>query len=189
MLKTTTLLITAFALYFTYTSLSIAGDRDDDDGACPVGWVSGLTFDEEFGPGSAAVTRCIKKREKVRVVFNVYQQCKNSSCTKPFAIGNIKNAIKDYEITHGMEVGEDYKIVAVVYGPAWKLIVKGNPFESAVKDLIAKGVKVEFCQNTARNNNIKLADMVEGVTFVTAGVTAIADYQQLGYAVVTPDGP
>ena len=176
-------------LIFLTFGFSVSGIADEDDDKCPVGLVSGMTLEQEFGPGAAAVTRCIKKRERVKAVYNVYQQCKNSSCSKPFALGNIKNAIKDYEITHGMKRGKDYKIVAVVYGPAWKLVVKGNPFEATVLDLISKGVEIQFCQNTARNNNIKLVDMVDGVTFVTAGVTALADYQQLGYSIVTTDGP
>jgi hypothetical protein len=49
-------------------------------------------------------------------------RCKNSTCGAPYAIGNIKNAIRDYEMTHGMSA-DDYKIAVVVHSGGWKLVL------------------------------------------------------------------
>jgi len=172
-------------------------DDDDDDAKCPVGLISGLTLDEEFGDGAADVTRCLKKTRKVKTVFNIHRDCRGATdktCTvndgtqtgKPYAVGNMRNALKDYEITHGMD-RDDYELVGVVYGAGANLILKGNRFEGAIAGLMADGVKFYFCQNTARAKGIQLEDMIEGVEFVTAGVTALADLQSKGYSQITPN--
>ena len=169
-------------MLFSFSAPSLA-----DEPSCPVGLVSGLTLDQEFGPGTAAVTRCLKNREKVKVVYNANKPCSGPNCSRPFALGNIMNAINDYEITHGMKPGKDYEIIAVFYAGGSDLVLKGNQYEGLLIDLMNRGVKAYFCQNTARNKGIVLADLVEGVKFVTSGVTAVADYQLSGYAVVTPN--
>ncbi|MGA1839373.1 MAG: DsrE family protein [bacterium] len=118
-----------------------------------------MTIDEEFDPGSQEITQCITKRKKVKVVYQINQLCRDSSCTKPYAIGNINNAIDDYEITHGMKRGKDYEIVAIVHSGGALLVInndaetpytESNPFQADMEDLISKGVKVFFYQNTAR---------------------------------------
>jgi len=149
--------------------------------------------------GTAALTRCITKRDQVKVVYQINKECKNTGCTKPYAIGNIINAINDYEITHDMS-GDDYDIVAVVHSGGWPLILnndsglnnsgsitsnrRSNYFQSEMGALIAKGVKVVFCQNTARSKGVGTEQLIPGVEYITAGVTAIADYQALGYSYV-----
>jgi len=181
-----------FSLLLGVTSQTVLAS--DSDQECPVGLVSGMTLDDEFGPGTAAITRCIKKRDKVKVVYQINQECKNSACTKPYAIGNINNAIKDYEITHGMN-SDGYEIVAIVHSGGWPLILSNdsasphartNSFQAQMEGLVAKGVKVVFCQNTARSKGVQTSQMIPGVEYVTAGVSAIADYQALGYSYVQP---
>ena len=188
-----------FSLFLGVTSqTALASDSDPD---CPVGLLNGMTLDDEFGPGTAALTRCISKRDQVKVVYQINQQCKNSACTKPYAIGNIINAINDYEITHGMSADE-YEIVAVVHSGGWPLILNNdagvdgsgaptgtrrhNNFQPEMEALLAKGVRVVFCQNTARSKGVRTDDLIPGVEYVTAGVTALADYQALGYSFVQP---
>ena len=185
--------ISAVILSSMLISPTFADDDDNDDAKCPVGLVAGMTIEEEFGPGAAAVTRCLKKTNNVKVVYNVLRDCRGSAGSacmagsgKPFAIGNIENAISDYNITHGMD-RDDRDIVAVVYGNGANLILKDNLFEDKVESLLANGVKIYFCQNTARAKGIKLEDMIDGVEFITSGVTALADFQRLGYSVVTPN--
>ena len=169
------------------STLSHSALADDNEKDCPVGLVSGLTLDEEFGPGTADVTRCLESQKMVKVVYNVNKSCSGPNCSRPYALGNIMNAIKDYEITHGMKQGEDYELVAIFYAGGSELVLKGNPYEGLLLDLMSRGVKAYFCQNTSRNKGIVLADLIEGVEYVTAGVTAVADYQLNGYAVVTPN--
>ncbi len=183
--------ILLFSLFLGVTSQTVlAGDGDE----CPVGLLNGMTLDDEFGAGTSDLTRCIKKRDRVKVVYQINTECKDSNCTKPYAIGNINNAIKDYEITHGMSKDE-YEIVAIVHSGGWPLILdntsanphaRTNSFQAQMEALIANGVKVVFCQNTARSKDVVTDQLILGVEYVTAGVTAIADYQALGYSYVQP---
>ena len=181
------LVLLAGVLGILLSTNSFAGD-------CPVGLVSGLTLDDEFGEGAAAVTRCVENRQRVKVLYQINQECKNSACSAAYAIGNINNAIKDYTVTAGMSPN-DFEIVAIVHSSGWPLILdntaqnpstKVNMFQSAMQGLLDQGVKVYFCQNTARSHNVKLAQMIPGVKFVTAGVTAITDFQKEGYKYVQP---
>jgi intracellular sulfur oxidation DsrE/DsrF family protein len=197
---------------------------------CPVGLVSGLSLDEEFGPGAQAATRCLEKRKKVKVVMQINQPCRSAAATsvktcgagRAYALGNLRNMLDDYEITHGMRPGVDFDVVAVVHGgggelvlkdtrytydsasDAWMLTSGNNPFEGEVKALLDRGVKFQFCQNTTRSYlrsktlpeasavtggataQLIESDLRQRVTYTTAGVTAIADYQRLGYRYVQP---
>ncbi len=176
--------------------ISVNAVYASDEAECPVGLVSGMTLDAEFGPGTQAITRCITKRNKLKVVYQINKECRSDKCAKPYAVGNIVNAIKDYEITHGMKAGKDYEVVAIVHSGGWKLILDNastdphasgyNLFQPQVQNLLDKGVKILFCQNTARNKNVKTSNMIAGVGYVTAGVTAIADLQAIGYNYVQP---
>ena len=185
---------------------------------CPVGLVSGSTLNEEFGPGSQELTRCLERRHKVKVVVQINEFCRDDvarpDCAnnRAFALGNIRNMIKDYEVTHGMVQGRDYEIVAIVHSGGGWIVLKDegydgngnwvtgrNQFEGQVKDLMDAGVKFYFCQNTTRGyitrNFLPAAgettygatgEMIEGVEYTTAGITAIVDYQRQGYMYVQP---
>jgi intracellular sulfur oxidation DsrE/DsrF family protein len=198
-------------------SLFLAGSAFAQSGVqeCPVDLVNNQTLDEEFGTGTQGVTRCAQFRHNVKVVIQVNTLCKDAACTKPYALGNIKNLIKDYEITNGMSK-EDYEIVAVVHSGGGGLVlqdgytfvdsVKGpvtvsNKFQKDVEDLLAQGVKFYFCQNTTRGMIKKGAlpevsestygggateVLIPGVQYTTAGVTAISDLQSMGYKYIQP---
>lgn len=161
-------------------------------------------IDAEFGDGAGDATRCLANKTGVKVVYQINQLCKSASdCSKPYALGNIKNARIDYTVTHKIPESE-IDIVAIVHSAGWKMIVKdgqqlfdkttnsyktiSNPYQAALEGLIANGVRVYFCQNTARkgNVNVKLDDMVPGVGFATSGVSALADLQASGYMLVQP---
>ena len=197
-----------------------SAEGEDTGGAsnneCPVGLVNGKTLDGEFGPETSGLTKCLDRRHNVKVVMQINKYCRdavaNADCTRSYTLGNIRNMIKDYEITHGMEQGKDYEIVAVVHsGGGWQMLTDegldgdGNPvagrnkFESEVSDLIEMGVKFYFCQNTTRGfirgnflpdatetTGGATAELIPGVQYTTAGVTAIAEFQQRGYEYVQP---
>ena len=94
-------------------------DHGHDNKKCPVGLVSGLTFDEEFGAGSAKITHCLAKRNKVKLVVQANQFCmdnvSNAECTRPYALLNLTKMIDDYEITHGMKPGRDYEMAVIAH--------------------------------------------------------------------------
>ncbi len=152
-----------------------------------------ISIEQKFGAGSMAVTRCLKKTSDVKVVFQVNRACKSNPCKatdpKPYAIGNIQNQIKDYSITHGMKK-DDYRIAVVVHSGGWKLVLNDgtrNKFKDAVVNLLKNpSVKMYFCQNTAHNKGVKIGDMIDGIGFVTAGVSALSDFQESGYQPIHP---
>jgi intracellular sulfur oxidation DsrE/DsrF family protein len=182
---------------------------------CPVGLVKDLTLDDEFGPGTSDITKCIKKRHQVKMVVQLNQY---ESSGRAYGLGNIANIIDDYEITHGMVGGRDYEIVAVIHSGGGRLALKNtginganvevtgrNAYEGAVKALMSKGVKFYFCQNTTRAflnqpgaaitslpkylgpTGISATEqMIEGMEYTTAGLTSIADFQARGYQYIQP---
>ena len=75
-----------------------------------------------------------------------------------------------------------------------------NEFEGQVQRLMNQGVKFYFCMNTTRGmksagkfndtGDLETSMDANGVThsvgYVTAGITALADYQARGYTYVQP---
>ena len=167
------------------------------DVACPVGLVSGLTLSEEFGPVVAANTRCIQKRHHVRTMFAIDQFYAPGSTTQPYALHQMQNVINDYEITDGMVEGRDFRIIAVVHSKGGMLLLNDgtiNPFKAQVEHLMSEGVTFYFCENTVRGfiragllqqGNVA-AGVIPGVKFVTAGLSAISDFEALGWSYDQP---
>ncbi len=173
---------------------------------CPVGLVSGMTLDQEFGAGTSDLTQCIKRRHHVQVVVEINRYCRSQTATPdaagncaggPDALGNMVNMIKDYEVTYGMKQGRDYEMVAVVHGGGGRLLLNNfvpNAYVAQVQSLMSQGVTFYFCQNTVRgfmgNGMISpgnaVNEVIPGVEFVTAGFTALSDFQALGWTQVTP---
>jgi intracellular sulfur oxidation DsrE/DsrF family protein len=197
------------ALLFSVSGVvsAVQADDDKDKGQpCPVGLVSGMDLDTEFGPGVAALTTCNRKRHHVKIVFqlNASQVVPPADPTKPavncYGLGNITNVIDDYEITHGMERGRDYTIAAIVHSGGGPMVIKNgvngypNACQAQVEALIAKGVKFYFCQNTTRaylkngrlTSGLVKDQVIDGVEYVTAGLGALADFQSSGWKYVQP---
>jgi intracellular sulfur oxidation DsrE/DsrF family protein len=144
---------------------------------CPVGLVSGISLDDEFGLGTQELTKCLEKRHNVKMVVQINQFCTNQAncASTPYALTNLENIIDDYEITHGMKAGQDYEIVVILHSPGGLMALKNksyngglknlndsnddvppelidgrNPFEGRIRALMEDGVKFYFCQNTTR---------------------------------------
>lgn len=213
MFRNTLLLFSALFLMMSANQAMADGGGNNE---CPVGLVSGMTLDDEFGPGTEELTKCLKKRHRVKVVVQVNKFCRdsvaNADCTRAYALGNMVNMIKDYEITNGMVRGRDYEMVAVVHSGGGALVLKnegydgnGNPvsgrnqFQGLVESLISQGVKFYFCQNTTRGmvrgNRLPdatettggaTAELIDGVQYTTAGLTSIADFESRGYSYIQP---
>jgi intracellular sulfur oxidation DsrE/DsrF family protein len=190
------------------------------------------TLDEEFGPGTSELTNCLTNRENVKIVMQLNKSCRDSYATHPvgtngkptgdasrvvnniancadnraYALGNLRNMIKDLKITNGIE-SEDLDIKVVVHSGGGYVLLKDagydgagnyiegrNKFQSQVEDLMDEGVRFFFCQNTTRgfirNGTLPAGDataqLIDGVEYVTAGVTAISDLQEQGYRYVQP---
>ncbi|MEJ2643540.1 MAG: hypothetical protein P8180_01190 [Gammaproteobacteria bacterium] len=183
-------------LLFSLSSNSQAADEHSNV-ACPVGLVSGLTLTDEFGAVAAANTRCIKKRHHVRTMFAIDQFYATGSTTQPYALHQMQNVYNDYTITDGMTEGRDFKMIAVVHSMGGMLLLNDgtiNPFKAQVEHLMSEGVTFYMCENTVRGfihagllqqGNVA-AGLIPGVKFVTAGLSAISDFQALGWSYDQP---
>lgn len=130
----------------TYTT-SPPPSQVPTSGSCPVGTVSGLSIEEEFGPGASQITRCLTMNYGNKMVVQINQF--EARPGRAYGLVNIQRAIADYEITHGTL---DYKIAAVVHGGGAALVLNQaaaqphpdalqNIYQPLVEELIAKGVK------------------------------------------------
>ncbi|MGA1840216.1 MAG: hypothetical protein ACMUIU_06275 [bacterium] len=115
-------------------------------GTCPVGLVTGLTLDEEFGPGASQITRCLIFTYGIKAIYrlNHMEYTPGTPITR-----TIITAIDDYRITHGTT---DFKIAAIIHSSGLPLALNRNaatPHPEAIyndqqpviEDLMAKGVK------------------------------------------------
>ncbi len=113
---------------------------------CPVGLVTGLTLEEEFGPGAGQLTRCVAIRNNIKVVvrLNHLEYTPGTPITRV-----LTTMLDDYAITNGTR---DFKIAAIVHSAGLPLVLNRNiltPHPDAilndqqlvVEDLIARGVK------------------------------------------------
>jgi len=224
------------ALMVGLVSMPAVADKGGNN-ECPVGLVTGMSMDDEFGPGTQELTKCLKKRHNVKMVVQINQFCTNpatpATCAaSPYGLNNIRNILDDYEVTHGMKPGKDYEMVVVLHSPGGRMALKDkgytagvpgqpdavppvdpiapievtgrNPFQGTIEDLIKRGVKFYFCQNTTRaylgqpqsaitslpkylETGISASDqMIEGIEYTTAGLTSIADFQARGYQYIQP---
>jgi intracellular sulfur oxidation DsrE/DsrF family protein len=205
-------LITCGVLTLCLTGLGFTGAASAARGgnnACPVDLVpaaEGQELDTEFGPGSSEITKCLDKRHQVKLVVQINQ-------APPYALHNIQNVIDDYEYTNGMVPGRDYEIAAIVHSAGGLTVVQNsrldtlavnndndpdndihNPGETQVVRLMEQGVQFYFCQNTTRGYIAKgilspgdaTAELIPGVQYVSAGISALADFQSRGWQYVQP---
>ena len=85
------------------------------------------------------------------------------------------------------------KLIVVAYGPGIDFLLddaedrRGNPYEPAVMDLVAKGVEFRVCATTLAARDIDKDRLLDGATTVPSGLTEIARLQlKEGYAYVKP---
>lgn len=198
-MKKTIYLFSMIMFMLPATTTFANGGHDDEK--CPVGLVTGQTLDEEFGPGSEKITHCLEQRTKVKLVVQANQFCmdnlSNAECKRPYALLNLTKMIEDYEITHGMKPGRDYEMSVIAHTKGGPLMLKdetNNQFRSQVETLLKQGVKFYLCQNATRamiRNGLlpegdATANIIDGVEYVTAGITAVTDFQYQGYVYVQP---
>ena len=182
-------------------NIVVAGGNNAQGLECPVGLVTDMTLDDEFGPGSAEITHCMKRRNQVKLLIQVNEFCldrvPNPQCNRPYGLINLPKMIDDYEITHGMKLGRDLEIAVIAHTRGGPLMLKDetkNQFRSNVESLLERGVKFYLCQNATRamiRNGLlpamdATANIIDGVEYVTAGLTAVADFQYQGYVYVQP---
>ena len=177
--STSSLIVVLFLAIFATQTLAAKPTTICHAGVDPT---DGIDLNDEFGNGTTAITRCLSDQNKPKVVMQINVACRDSyvdgtavkndvghcASNRAYALGNIRNMIKDYEGSHGID---NWEIVAVVHSGGWGMLVKdgymftnapgegggtpgvktlSNQFQGQVEDLIDQGVRFLFCQNTTR---------------------------------------
>ena len=84
------------------------------------------------------------------------------------------------------------KLTAVTHANGVDFLMKdakdrnGNPYEVAVQELVARGVKFEICEITLKNRGLKREQFIEEATFTPSGVVRVAKLQREGAAYIKP---
>ncbi|AQT70146.1 hypothetical protein STSP2_03350 [Anaerohalosphaera lusitana] len=106
----------------------------------------------------------------------------------------VNKLMKAYEKL-GVDSGEVYAH-AVLHGDAGYWLLKDsqydradetrseNPNKSVVKQLLNRGVSVELCASTMRNNGWTQQDVLEGIKIVAGAYPRIIDLQLRGHAYI-----
>lgn len=96
-------------------------------------------------------------------------------------------------VNNHLEVNPQAQIVVVSHARGVDFMLKdardknGNPYEVAVQDLKARGVRFEVCEITLRNRKLEREQFIEEAVFVPSGVAEITKKQQReGYAYLKP---
>ena len=84
------------------------------------------------------------------------------------------------------------KLTAVTHANGVDFLMKdakdrnGNPYEVAVQELVARGVKFEVCEITLKNRGLKKDQFIEEAAFTPSGVVRVAKLQREGAAYIKP---
>ena len=95
-------------------------------------------------------------------------------------------------IKNHLDVDPTAKITAVAHANGVDFLMKdakdrnGNPYEVAVQELVARGVKFEVCEITLKNRGLKKDQFIEEAGFTPSGVVRVAKLQREGAAYIKP---
>jgi len=95
------------------------------------------------------------------------------------ALNNAKNIQTDLGATN-------VDIEIVTYGPGIDMLKLDSPVGGRIGEASTAGVKVIACENTMRGQKLTRADMLNGISYVPAGVVELMSRQQQGWAYIRP---
>lgn len=107
--------------------------------------------------------------------------------SKAQAVGALRN------IGNHLEVNPKAQIVVVTHAQGVDFLfngakdANGNPFETTVERLKARGIRFDVCEITLRNRKLGKDKFIHDVSYVPSGVAEITRLQQReGYAYLRP---
>jgi len=164
-------------LMLAVTAIPVLAASPNSNVACPVDTPYDVSFEDKFGWDVVDKMRCNERRSEVKLVMQVNQP-------GFYGFRNLNNIIKDFEITHGIK---KWEIAIVVHSGGWPMVVKDNEYEEEIKEFIANpNINIYYCLNTASARGHMTSDIIDGVKFVPAGLSAIMDFQYQGYKYIQP---
>jgi intracellular sulfur oxidation DsrE/DsrF family protein len=113
-----------------------------------------------------------------RAVFHVDL---NDSQIFALALANVGNLLRAIPERH-------YDLIMVFNGPAVTLLQteECSPFLEEIWQLQQARVSFKVCRNALNRFNIDPDDLIEGLEIIPAGVVALIELQQDGYAYIKP---
>lgn len=90
-------------------------------------------------------------------------------------MGNIRNLLK---------LLPDAEVEVVSYGPGIMMVAKTSSVAAEITALEAQHVKFMACQNAMRARKLTVADLVEGVTPVPAGIVEVVTKEEEGWTYI-----
>ncbi len=118
-------------------------------------------------------------QQATAVAHVVVQVSESDPARWNLALTNVRNMQDD--------MGADKVAIEIVaYGPGIGMLKRDAETSARISDLVKRGVVVQACQNTMRNQKLERADMNQDVGYVPAGVVEIVKRQQEGWAYLRP---
>jgi uncharacterized protein len=77
-------------------------------------------------------------------------------------------------------------VEVVSYGPGIDMLKLDSVAAGRIAEATKAGVSVVACENTMRNQKLTKSDMLNGISYVPAGVVEIMSRQQQGWAYIRP---
>ncbi len=90
-------------------------------------------------------------------------------------MGNIRNLLK---------LLPDAEVEVVSYGPGIMMVAKTSSVAAEITALEAQHVKFTACQNAMRARKLTVADLVDGVTPVPAGIVEVVTKEEEGWTYI-----
>lgn len=102
------------------------------------------------------------------------------------ALGGLRN------VKNHLDTDPQAKITVVTHAQGVDFLMfdakdkNGNPYEIAVQQLVARGVKFEVCEITLKNRQLKRDQFIQEAGFTPSGVVRLAKLQTQGFAYIKP---
>lgn len=113
-----------------------------------------------------------------KAVFHVDQ---NEEPVMNLALNNVINLLKAIP-------EEKHNLIVLFNGPAAKLVAWDGVvvFLERIKDLKAEGVRFQVCKNAMERFEITEDQIIEECEIIPAGIVALIDFQNGGFAYIKP---
>lgn len=83
--------------------------------------------------------------------------------------------------------GKEFSMALVVNSVAvTEVVAENKTIGTKLKEAVEKGLEIFVCQNALKANGIKPEALYPQCTTVEAGIVAIVEFQQKGYAYIKP---
>ncbi len=102
------------------------------------------------------------------------------------ALGGLRNIKNHLDTDPGAQITVVTHALGVDFLMQDALDRNGNPYEIAVQQLVARGVKFEVCEITLQNRGLRRDQFIAEAAFTPSGVVRLAKLQKQGYAYIRP---